>query len=153
MFVDTLIKNAKIVSPEGTNNGHIAVAFGKIAGIFGGSSLPEAGVTIDAGGKHVIPGVVDPHVHYGVYHSCEEEVHDLQCAAYGGTTTTCSYVGLGATAEKGTYEGAFEKWKDVWEQNSVIDTLFHGGMCSEKNIEEVVTKSIILLRVQNLQQG
>jgi dihydroorotase (multifunctional complex type) len=141
MFVDTLIKNAKIVSPEGVRDGHIVVAYGKIAGIFSGTSFPEAGVVIDAEGKHVIPGVVDPHVHYGVYHSCEEEVHDLQCAAYGGTTTACSYVGLGATAEKGSYEGSFENWKNIWETNSVIDTIFHGGMCSEKNIEDVVTNA------------
>jgi D-hydantoinase len=138
MSFDTLIRNAKIVSSDGVQEGNVAVENGKIAGIISGSFLPEAADTIDAGGKYVIPGVVDPHVHYGVYHSCEEEVNDLQCAAYGGTTTACSYVGLGATAEKGTYEGAFEKWRDIWEKNAVIDTIFHGGMCSQKNIEEVV---------------
>jgi dihydropyrimidinase len=141
MVVDTLIKNATIVSPMGMTQGHIGVKEGKIVAIIQGASLLEAAQTIDAGGKHVIPGVVDPHVHYGVYHSCEEEVYDLQCAAYGGTTTACSYVGLGATAEKGTYEGAFEKWKNTWEKNAVIDTIFHGGMCSEKNIDEVVTNA------------
>lgn len=138
MAVDTLIKNAKIVSPQGIADGSIAVEKGKIVGILSGSSLPEAGTTIDARGKYVIPGIVDPHVHYGVYHSCEEEVYDLQCAAYGGTTTACSYVGLGATAEKGSYEGVFERWKDIWEKNAVVDAIFHGGMCSEKNIEQVV---------------
>jgi len=141
MHVDTLIVNTRIVSPEGIRNGHIAVQDGKVAGILSGSSLPEANETIDAGGKHVIPGVVDPHVHYGVYHSCEDEVYDLQCAAYGGTTTACAYVGLGATAEKGSYEGSFQRWKDVWEENAVIDTIFHGGMCSEKNIEDVVVNA------------
>ncbi len=141
MLVECLVKNAKIVSPEGIRPGHIAVDQGKISGIFNGPSLPRAGETIDAGEKYVIPGVVDPHLHYGVYHSCEDEVGDLQCAAYGGTTTACSFVGLGATAEKGTYQGAFERWKEVWQDSAVIDTIFHGGMCSEKNIEEVVTNA------------
>jgi len=141
MTADTIIKNAGIVTPEGVVEGSIVIENGKIAAITNSPSLPEAGNTIDAGGKYVIPGVVDPHIHYGVYHSCEEEVDDLQCAAYGGTTTACAYVGLGATAEKGPYEGAFEKWKDIWEKNAVIDTIFHGGMCSEQNIEDVVTNA------------
>jgi len=138
MVPETIIRNANIVTAGGIVEGAIAIEKGKISGILTGAFLPKAKNTIDAGGRHVIPGVVDPHVHYGVYHSCEEEVDDLQCAAYGGTTTACSYVGLGATAEKGTYRGAFERWKDIWEKNAVIDTIFHGGMCSEKNIEEVV---------------
>ncbi|MBW1998703.1 MAG: amidohydrolase family protein [Deltaproteobacteria bacterium] len=138
MVAETIVKNANIVIPGGIVKGGIAIDRGKISGIFSGTSLPEAKNTIDAGNRYIIPGVVDPHIHYGVYHSCQEEVDDLQCAAYGGTTTACSFVGLGATAERGTYQGAFEEWKDIWERNAVIDTIFHGGMCSEKNIEEVV---------------
>jgi dihydropyrimidinase len=141
MVVDTLIKNAKIVSPETVTEGHIAIEKGKVVGIITDASFPDADEIIDAEWKFVIPGVIDPHIHYGVYHSCEEEIQDLQCAAYGGTTTACSYVGLGATAEKGSYEGVFETWRDVWEKNAVLDTIFHGGMCSEKNIEDVVTNA------------
>jgi dihydroorotase-like cyclic amidohydrolase len=140
-MVDTLIKNAKIVSPENITDGNIAIENGKVAAIITDASLPEAKDIIDAEGKYVIPGVIDPHIHYGVYHSGEEEIEDLQCAAYGGTTTACSFVSLGATAEKGSYEGVFEKWVEVWEQNAVLDTIFHGGMCSEKNIEDVVTNA------------
>ncbi len=141
MVVDTLIKNAKIVSPETVTEGHIAIEKGKVVGIITDASFPEANEIIDADWKYVIPGVIDPHIHYGVYHSCEEEIQDLQCAAYGGTTTACAYVGLGATAEKGSYEGVFEQWKEVWERNALLDTIFHGGMCSEKNIEDVVTNA------------
>lgn len=138
MIADTIVKNARIVLPEGTLKGGIAIEKGKISAIFSTTTPPEAKNTIDAEGKYVLPGVVDPHAHYGVYHPCEDEVEDLQCAAYGGTTTLCCYVGLGAAAEKGSYEGAFERWRDIWEKNAVVDTIFHGGMCSEKNIDEVV---------------
>ena len=47
MHVDSLVINAKIVSPEGVNEGHIAVEKGKIAALLGGTSLPEAGQTFD----------------------------------------------------------------------------------------------------------
>ena len=132
MRVDMLIKNAKIVSPDGVTDGHIAVEGEKIAGISSGSSVPKAGETIDAGGKYVIPGVVDPHVHYGVYHSCEEEVGDLQCAAYGGTTTACAYVGLGATAEKGTYEGSFKNGKTSGRKMPLSTPSFTGECAQRK---------------------
>ncbi len=138
MVVDTLIKNAKVVSPEGTFRGAVAIKDGKIAALCTDSALPEAGRTIDAGGNYRIPGVIDPHVHYGVYHPFDEEVHDLTCAVYAGTTTACAFVGLGASAEKGSYEGVVEKWVDCWEKNAHLDIIFHGGMCSETNIEEVV---------------
>lgn len=141
MVVDTLIKNARVVGPEGTYSGAVAVKDGKIASIHTDAALPEAGRVIDAGGNHLIPGVVDAHVHYGVYHSFEEEVHDLTCAVYGGTTTVCAFVGLGASAEKGSYSGVVEKWVDCWEKNAHLDIVFHGGMCSETNIDEVVANA------------
>ncbi len=76
MVVETLIKNAKIVSPETMTEGHIAIEKGKVVGISTDASFPEANEIIDADWKYVIPGVIDPHIHYGVYHSGEEEIED-----------------------------------------------------------------------------
>ncbi len=141
MAVDTIIRNAKIVSPEGITAGGIAIKGGKIVATGDDAYLPEADKTIDAGGKHVIPGILDVHVHYGVYHPYEEEVHDMSAGAYAGTTTAGCFVGLGASAHKSSYAEVFDKWKQAWETNAVIDTFFHGGMASQTNIDEVVTNA------------
>ena len=66
MVVDTVVKNCKIASPEGITNEGIAINGGKIVAIGNDAYLPKADKTIDAGGKYVIPGVIDAHVHYGV---------------------------------------------------------------------------------------
>lgn len=137
MLVDIVIKNCQIVSPESTITGAIAINGDKIVAISMDESMPDSKETIDAGGKHVIPGVIDVHVHYGVYHSFEEEVHDMSAGAYGGTTTAGCFVGFGASAHKETYDRIFEKWKGTWEKNAVIDCFFHGGMTSQTIIDEV----------------
>lgn len=137
MAVDTVVKNCKIVNPEGIIPGGIAIKGGIIVAIGNDAYLPEADKTIDAGGKYLIPGVIDAHVHYGVYHPYDQEVNDMSAGAYAGTTTAGCYVGLGASAQKGLYTEVFDKWKETWEKNAVIDCFFHGGIISQTNIGEV----------------
>ncbi len=141
MAVDTAIKNCKVVSSSKIASEGIAIKNGKIVAIADDAYLPEANKTIDAGGNYVIPGVVDVHVHYGVYHPCEEEIHDMTAAAYAGTTTAGCFVGLGASAQKGSMAEVFDRWKDIWEKNAVMDTFFHGGVISQTNIDEVITNA------------
>jgi D-hydantoinase len=141
VIVDAVIKNCKIVSPQDIKNEGIAIHHGKIVAIGRDSVLPKAEKVIDAKGNYVIPGVIDTHAHYGVYHPYTEEIHDMSAAAFGGTTTLGCFCGLGSSAEKGSYGGVFEKWRDCWEENAVIDCFFHGAILSQKNIDDVVTNA------------
>ncbi|TRO49143.1 dihydroorotase, partial [Candidatus Bathyarchaeota archaeon] len=54
--------NAKIWLPDGLYEGGLLVEDGKITKI--GRSLTEGELVVDAGGKLVIPGLVDLHVHF-----------------------------------------------------------------------------------------
>ncbi|MEM3452742.1 MAG: hypothetical protein QW835_03845, partial [Candidatus Hadarchaeum sp.] len=67
MLVDTAIKNCRIVGVDGTVAGGIAIDNGKIIAIAKDPNLPSADRYIDAKGRFVIPGVIDPHVHYSLY--------------------------------------------------------------------------------------
>jgi dihydroorotase-like cyclic amidohydrolase len=102
MAVDIVVKNCKIVSPEGTKPEGVAIKGGKIVAVGNDAYLPEADKTIDAGGKYVLPGIIDVHVHYGVYHPYQEEIHDMSAGAFAGTTTAGCYIGVGASAHKGS---------------------------------------------------
>ncbi|MEA2622514.1 MAG: dihydropyrimidinase [Chloroflexota bacterium] len=86
--VDTIIHNAKIVSHDATIDGAIGIRDGRIAFVTDGQDLPHAGNLIDAGGKHVIPGVIDPHTHPGVIGSFADDIRtETRAAAAGGVTS------------------------------------------------------------------
>ena len=64
--VDLLITGGKVVSPRCITHEWIAVDNGKIVALGNNESWPDAKRVIDASGKYVIPGVVDPEVHPSV---------------------------------------------------------------------------------------
>jgi dihydropyrimidinase len=87
---DLLIMNASAVIPrvgiiDGTN---IMIEDGKIKSIAYSANDVTASRKIDARGKYVLPGVIDPHVHYGVYTPINEAARtESRSAAVGGVTT------------------------------------------------------------------
>jgi dihydroorotase len=86
---DLIIENGLVVTPEGTVKAAILVKDGKIAGIVAGNELPAARAVYDATGKHVLPGVIDGHVHFrdpGLTYKEDFGTGSLS-AAHGGVCT------------------------------------------------------------------
>jgi dihydropyrimidinase len=87
---DVLITNASAVIP---NVGVIAetnimIEDGKIKALVNSADNISASRKIDARGKYVLPGAIDPHVHYGVYSPINEAARsESRSAAVGGITT------------------------------------------------------------------
>lgn len=85
-----LIKNAKLVLPEGTKSGSIRIKGGVIVDIdLENSIMPESDEQFfDANGLHLLPGIIDPQVHFREPGQTEKE--DLEsgskAAASGGVT-------------------------------------------------------------------
>ena len=113
MSVDTVIKNGQLVAPDGIMKKGIAIDAGRIVAISDDASLPPARETIDAGGNFILPGIIDVHVHTGLYVPLEEEVKDSHAAAYSGITTIGNYVGMRLEAQRDSYELAFDRWRDI----------------------------------------
>ena len=63
MTVDTVIAGGRLVTPTGVSEGSVAIDGETIVAVGREASLPEADRRIDAAGRLVMPGVVDPHVH------------------------------------------------------------------------------------------
>ncbi len=83
-MLNLLIRDGTIVDGQGSFNGSIAVSDGRIVARFAaGADLPAARNVIDARDRLVLPGIVDPHVHfYG------EGIGDYsKLAVMGGVTT------------------------------------------------------------------
>ena len=86
-----LIQNATLILPDRVVEGDLRVSGGSISTIAPGGGL-DAGsneAVIDATGLHLLPGAIDPHVHFREPGSTEKE--DLEsgsrAAAAGGVTS------------------------------------------------------------------
>jgi imidazolonepropionase-like amidohydrolase len=64
---DLVVKNGKIVSSQGIIEGGLAIKDGKFIAVGKDSALPDAQKVIDVGGKHILPGLIDPEVHLGIH--------------------------------------------------------------------------------------
>ncbi len=64
MKADLVIKNGWVVTPEQTFPGGVAVREEKFVAIGADDCLPEGKEVIDARGKHILPGLIDGHVHF-----------------------------------------------------------------------------------------
>jgi dihydropyrimidinase len=86
---DLLITNARVVIPKiGIVQTDIMVDDGKIKALRKSVDNVQASKKINANGKYVLPGVIDPHVHYGVYTPIDEAAQtESRSAAVGGVTT------------------------------------------------------------------
>jgi len=86
---DLVINNATVVTETAIFEASIAVRGGRIAAIGAAQSMPDAADVIDATGLHVLPGVIDVHVHFrepGMTHKEDWETGSC-AAAMGGVTT------------------------------------------------------------------
>ena len=87
---DLTITGGQVVTPERVMPASIAVSGGRITDILDpGAPLPSARDTIDAQGLHVLPGLIDTHVHIRAPARPDREdfVSGTAAAAAGGITT------------------------------------------------------------------
>jgi dihydropyrimidinase len=86
---DVLITNASAVIPKmGIVDTNIMIEGGRIKALTNSAGNVSASKKIDARGKYVLPGAIDPHVHYGVYTPIDEAARtESRSASVGGVTT------------------------------------------------------------------
>ncbi len=148
-----LIKNGEIVTASERYRADIWCAGQTISAI--GKDLPAtAGATIiDASGKYVFPGFIDPHVHIylpfmGTYAKDTYESAS-RGALVGGTTTLIEMVCPARTDEPGA---AFDLWQSKAVGKSACDYTFHMGVTrfddgTESQLREIVAAGITSFKV------
>lgn len=148
-----LIKNGTIVTSSDQYTADICCENETITAI--GHDLPEhsGAEVIDASGKYVFPGFIDPHVHIylpfmGTY---AKDTHETasRAALIGGTTTMIEMVC--PTRPEEPLE-AFHLWREKAEGNSACDFTFHMGVSrfdesTEKQLREIVAAGVSSFKV------
>ncbi|MFP3920466.1 MAG: dihydroorotase [Dichotomicrobium sp.] len=85
---DLVVVNGTVVNHDGVWEGDVGIRDGKIAAL-GAIGVQAGAEAIDARGLHVLPGVIDSHVHFrepGAEHK-EDLASGSRAAAMGGVTT------------------------------------------------------------------
>ncbi|MEM3421186.1 MAG: amidohydrolase family protein [Candidatus Hadarchaeum sp.] len=138
MLVDTAIKNCRIVGVDGTVAGGIAIDNGKIIAIAKDPNLPSADRYIDAKGRFVIPGVIDPHVHYSLYRPFEEDCKsETKAAVAGGITTEALMTWGGMDKLLAPYKEKFDEAKNTVERHALANVVFIACLFTDQHIQEI----------------
>ncbi len=123
--MSVLIKGGRVITAA---DDYIADVFieGERISLIGESLDITADRTIDAAGKYVLPGAVDPHTHLEMPWRGKTTVDDFYhghvAAAFGGTTT---HVDFCIQAKGQTFGEALEIWHGKREGKAIIDNGFH----------------------------
>jgi dihydropyrimidinase len=86
-----VVENARVVLPDRIVEGSIVVDGGKVVDV-GPNAGTGAARVIDARGRYVLPGVIDPHTHPGLVAPADKRFPmESRWMAGGGVTTVISY--------------------------------------------------------------
>ena len=123
--MSVLIKNGRIVTATDDYEGDIFVSGSKVD-LIGKNLSIDADQVVDAGGKLVIPGGIDPHTHlelpFGGTVTSDTFETGTRAAAYGGTTCIIDF----AVQLKGEDPlESLEKWHLKAAGKTAIDYCFH----------------------------
>jgi len=127
------IRNADVVLPGNIKKTDVSVKNGIINAI--GSEIPDVGEVIDAEGFFLIPGIIDPQVHFrepGAEH--KEDLHSGSCAAAAGGVT--SFLDMPNNNPPITTRIRMAEKKKLAAEKSIINYGFFIGATPD-NLEEL----------------
>ena len=137
----TLIKNGTLITASDTFQADILIENEQISQIGKDLTHPSAEV-INASGKFIMPGGIDPHTHFDLAMmgtvSSDDHYTGHKAAAFGGTTTVMDFAGQ----EPQGFRYSVERWLEK-TQKAAIDYSFHMNL---NHMDDTVAADISTLR-------
>jgi len=132
-MLDLMIRNGEVVTPQGVGRWTIGIRGEQIAYVGIDDPSMQAGRTIDAKGKIVVPGGIEPHAHLDIFDLTNPDSgrstlgpeEDTRGMAFGGTTTHLDFCFVEPSME---ITKAIEERCARWKGNSYVDYSFHVGL-------------------------
>jgi dihydropyrimidinase len=120
-----LIKGGRVITAADDYVGDVFVENERIS-LIGESLDVESDKVIDASGRYVLPGGVDPHTHLDMPFGGTVTIDDVEsgqtAAAFGGTTSHVDFV---IQPQGATFAAALEEWRAKADGKQVIDMGYH----------------------------
>jgi dihydropyrimidinase len=148
-----LIKNGEIVTADSRARADIYCEGETITRIGHGLEAPPGSQVVDAAGKYVFPGFIDPHVHITLpfMGTLAKDTYETgsRAALIGGTTTL---IEMCCPARSEDTLGGFEHWMAQAAGRSACDFTFHMGAtrfdgATESQLREIVRRGISSFKV------
>jgi dihydropyrimidinase len=148
-----LIRNGEIITADSRSRADIYCEGETITRIGPGLEAPPGAAVIDATGKYVFPGFIDPHVHITLpfMGTFAKDTYDTasKAALVGGTTTL---IEMCCPARGEDALGGFEHWMAQAQGRSACDFTFHMGASkfdakTQAQLREIVSRGISSFKV------
>tara|TARA_Y100000590_G_scaffold412467_1_gene507475 strand:- start:1511 stop:2899 length:1389 start_codon:yes stop_codon:yes gene_type:complete len=131
MTYDLIITDSHVMAQNGMIEKNIVIDEGKIK-LFTNEN-PVCDKKINGSGLVSIPGVIDTHVHYGVYSPIDQAaITESHAAAIGGVTTMMRMFRL-----EGSYKESLQKHLRASQNSHYIDYSLHASIFNQSQISEM----------------
>ena len=139
---DLILRNVRAVRPRDNDTPtlDIGIRAGKIVEIAPGLDAAGARKVIEGRGRFAFPGVVDAHMHTGIYSPLEEDaVTESQAAAQGGVTSSLNYFRSGQyyLNRGGPYAAIVPDVLDISRGRFHVDYAYHLAPVDSSQIAEI----------------
>jgi dihydroorotase-like cyclic amidohydrolase len=130
---ELFVKDARVVRPDAVIDCGLVIGGGKVVAVLAPGETVTARRTLDAGGRPVLPGLIDTHVHLGngAQSFAADCATESRHAVTGGVTTVLpfvitrdSYIDALPGLQRGVGEG-------------LVDMAFHAIIIRERQVDEV----------------
>ena len=128
MTYDSVIIGSHVITPRGMEEKNIVINDGKIVLLT--TDIPSCDKKIYGSNLVSIPGVIDTHVHYGVYSPIDNAAKtESHAAAIGGVTTMMRMLRLNSS-----FESSLTKQLDASSKSHYVDYTIHASIFNEQQI-------------------
>jgi allantoinase len=139
---DLIINNVKVVRPNQATveRADIAITNGKIEMVAPAIETGLAKEIFDGKNYLAFPGLVDAHMHTGIYNPLgEDAVTESKAAAMGGVTSSLNYMRTGKyyLNKTGSYDKFFPEVLDISKNNFYVDYAYHIAPINYSHIDEI----------------
>lgn len=139
---DMLIKNVRVVRPRETSVAQqdIAVRDGKVVKMAAEIPASSAREVVDGKNQLAFPGLVDPHMHTGIYGPLAQDARsESLAAAQGGVTSSLNYMRTGGyyMERGGPYAEVYPEVLAQSQDNFWVDYSYHLAPLDRTHIGEI----------------
>lgn len=142
MQFDTIIKNVRLVRPNVSTVDQVDIGIkgGKIVKVDPYLHPHEAKTIVDGKNHMAFPGLVDAHMHTGIYtHLKDDAITESRAAAMGGVTSSINYMRTGQyyLNKSGLYNDFFPEVLNISNGRFHVDYAYHLAPMMGSHINEI----------------